>query len=219
MSSKKFNLKNIYNTFQKTKSTRKFVNLNGVSRFLYCPICEDIFDNPVRLRCGHTFCQLCLLRWAQQKNDCPLCRKIFQMKDIQFDLIGLNMVNELEVYCINKGCPTQCKLSQLNEHLYNCYFDPEKMPQYIKDVVYDKTIQKTKSKEKDSEVEDKGLDFEANTNFNTKVSLKARLYNKNKNLMENVLSKNKLDKTSTNITIKPKEKNIFEILEENNLHI
>jgi hypothetical protein len=75
--SKKLNLKNIYNTFQNTKSIRKFVNLNGVSRFLYCSICNDIFDNPVRLRCGHTFCQLCLMRWAQQKNDCPLCRKIF----------------------------------------------------------------------------------------------------------------------------------------------
>jgi hypothetical protein len=219
MSSKKFNLKNIYNTFQKTKSTRKFVNLNGVSRFLYCPICEDIFDNPVRLRCGHTFCQLCILIWAQQKNDCPLCRKIFQLQDIQPDLIGINMVNELEVYCINQGCPSRFKLSQLNEHLYNCYFDPEKMPQFIKEVVLDKTIKKNESKEKDSEVEDNGLDFKANINFNTKASLKARLYNKNKNLMEKVLSKNKINNTPTNETIKPKEKNILDILEENNLHI
>ena len=217
--SKKLNLKNIYNTFQNTKSIRKFVNLNGVSRFLYCSICNDIFDYPVRLRCGHTFCQLCIMRWAQQKNDCPLCRKNFYMKDIQIDLIAMNMVNELEVYCTNKGCPNQCKLCQLNEHLYNCYFDPEKLPEYIKDVVYDKSIKKNDIKEKDYEIDDSGLDFEANTNFNTKVSLKARLYNKNKNLMEKVLSKGKFIEHSKDDLIKPKEKNILDILEENNLYI
>ena len=217
--SRKLNLKNIYNTFQNTKSIRKFVNLNGVSRFLYCSICNDIFDYPVRLRCGHTFCQLCIMRWAQQKSDCPLCRKNFYMKDIQIDLIAMNMVNELEVYCTNKGCPNQCKLSELNEHLYNCYFDPEKLPEYIKDVVYDKSIKKNDIKEKDNEIDDSGLDFEANTNFNTKVSLKARLYNKNKNLMEKVLSKGKFIEHSKDDLIKPKEKNILDILEENNLYI
>ena len=217
--SRKLNLKNIYNTFQNTKSIRKFVNLNGVSRFLYCSICNDIFDYPVRLRCGHTFCQLCIMRWAQQKSDCPLCRKNFYMKDIQIDLIAMNMVNELEVYCTNKGCPNQCKLSELNEHLYNCYFDPEKLPEYIKDVVYDKSIKKKDLNEKDNEIEDSGLDFEANTNFNTKVSLKARLYNKNKNLMEKVLSKGKFIGNSKNDLKQPKEKNILDILEENNLYI
>jgi hypothetical protein len=48
--------------------------------------------------------------------------------------------------------------------------------------------------------------------------LKARLYNKNKNLMEKVLSKGKFIDSKNDLK-KPKEKNILDILEENNLYI
>lgn len=42
-----------------------------------CPICCDIFNNPVVLKCSHSFCESCLQRyWAQNRprRDCPMCR-------------------------------------------------------------------------------------------------------------------------------------------------
>uniref|UniRef100_A0A8C6SCZ5 Uncharacterized protein n=1 Tax=Neogobius melanostomus TaxID=47308 RepID=A0A8C6SCZ5_9GOBI len=42
-----------------------------------CPICCDIFKNPVVLKCSHSFCESCLQQyWAQNgsRRDCPMCR-------------------------------------------------------------------------------------------------------------------------------------------------
>ncbi|CAK6950022.1 E3 ubiquitin-protein ligase TRIM35-like [Scomber scombrus] len=44
---------------------------------LSCPICCDIFRDPVVLKCSHSFCATCLQSyWGRRGNnrDCPLCR-------------------------------------------------------------------------------------------------------------------------------------------------
>ncbi|XP_066540733.1 zinc-binding protein A33-like [Hoplias malabaricus] len=43
-----------------------------------CPVCYDIFSDPVVLLCSHTFCRACLLQFWEEKGcrECPLCRKI-----------------------------------------------------------------------------------------------------------------------------------------------
>ncbi|KAM4529118.1 E3 ubiquitin-protein ligase TRIM35-like [Fundulus diaphanus] len=46
-----------------------------------CPVCCDIFTDPVLLLCGHSFCQHCLQEWWRQSKlrTCPVCKKIFPM--------------------------------------------------------------------------------------------------------------------------------------------
>nr|XP_019947583.1 PREDICTED: zinc-binding protein A33-like [Paralichthys olivaceus] len=46
-----------------------------------CPVCCDIFQDPVVLLCGHSFCKLCLQEWWRQSkvHTCPLCMEIFPM--------------------------------------------------------------------------------------------------------------------------------------------
>lgn len=39
-----------------------------------CPICHDDYTAPVRLGCGHIFCELCIAAWLDRDHTCPLCR-------------------------------------------------------------------------------------------------------------------------------------------------
>ncbi|KAK6487036.1 tripartite motif-containing protein 16-like protein [Huso huso] len=49
-----------------------------------CPICLDIFSNPVTIPCGHNFCIACIKRFwdrAENKdNTCPVCMKTFSQR-------------------------------------------------------------------------------------------------------------------------------------------
>ncbi|XP_026214072.1 E3 ubiquitin-protein ligase TRIM39 [Anabas testudineus] len=43
---------------------------------LTCPVCCDIFTDPVLLSCSHSFCRGCLKRcWDSGLRECPVCRK------------------------------------------------------------------------------------------------------------------------------------------------
>ncbi|XP_066553325.1 zinc-binding protein A33 isoform X1 [Amia ocellicauda] len=44
---------------------------------LCCPVCCDVFMDPVVLRCSHSFCKACLDQcWSQNiSQQCPLCRR------------------------------------------------------------------------------------------------------------------------------------------------
>ena len=48
---------------------------------LLCPICQDFFTNPQMLKCGHTYCSLCIQRHCDSTLNrtnpgyCPSCRE------------------------------------------------------------------------------------------------------------------------------------------------
>ncbi|XP_028310724.1 nuclear factor 7, brain [Gouania willdenowi] len=43
---------------------------------LTCPVCCDIFTDPVLLSCSHSFCRTCLKNcWDTGLRECPVCRK------------------------------------------------------------------------------------------------------------------------------------------------
>ncbi|XP_033481364.2 nuclear factor 7, brain-like [Epinephelus lanceolatus] len=44
---------------------------------LCCPVCQDIFNDPVVLSCSHSFCKGCLQNWWRGKTiqKCPICEK------------------------------------------------------------------------------------------------------------------------------------------------
>lgn len=43
---------------------------------LTCPVCCDIFTDPVLLSCSHSFCRICLKNcWDTGIKECPVCRK------------------------------------------------------------------------------------------------------------------------------------------------
>ncbi|KAM3923945.1 E3 ubiquitin/ISG15 ligase TRIM25-like [Leptodactylus fuscus] len=51
------------------------------SEYLYCPVCLDLFRDPVTIPCGHTFCLTCITQcWSLQgmPSSCPQCRSSFR---------------------------------------------------------------------------------------------------------------------------------------------
>uniref|UniRef100_A0A3Q0QS15 G protein-coupled receptor 156 n=1 Tax=Amphilophus citrinellus TaxID=61819 RepID=A0A3Q0QS15_AMPCI len=53
---------------------------------LLCPICLDLFNQPVSTPCGHNFCKECLQRYWQSSNipQCPMCKhKLYMRPDLK----------------------------------------------------------------------------------------------------------------------------------------
>ncbi|XP_023280047.1 zinc-binding protein A33-like [Seriola lalandi dorsalis] len=44
---------------------------------LCCPVCHEVFRDPVVLSCSHSFCKDCLQSWWREKPDrpCPVCKR------------------------------------------------------------------------------------------------------------------------------------------------
>ncbi|XP_059206773.1 nuclear factor 7, ovary-like [Centropristis striata] len=44
---------------------------------LCCPVCQDVFKDPVILTCHHSFCRDCLQSWWTEKDtrECPVCKR------------------------------------------------------------------------------------------------------------------------------------------------
>ncbi|XP_033932642.1 E3 ubiquitin-protein ligase TRIM39-like [Pseudochaenichthys georgianus] len=44
---------------------------------LCCPVCQDVFRDPVVLSCSHSFCKACLQTWWREKpsRECPVCKR------------------------------------------------------------------------------------------------------------------------------------------------
>ncbi|KAF7658948.1 hypothetical protein LDENG_00005510 [Lucifuga dentata] len=64
---------------------------------LSCPICCEIFRDPVVLKCSHSFCAACLQQyWAgrEQSRDCPLCRS----QSLDEPVSSLTLKNLCETY-------------------------------------------------------------------------------------------------------------------------
>lgn len=49
-----------------------------VPKGLFCSVCLCIFQTPVMLQCGHSFCQSCVVQtWAGKvSRKCPLCEQV-----------------------------------------------------------------------------------------------------------------------------------------------
>lgn len=45
---------------------------------LSCPVCHDIFKDPVMLTCSHSVCKYCSTTfWAtKETRECPICKKV-----------------------------------------------------------------------------------------------------------------------------------------------
>jgi hypothetical protein len=166
-----------------TKIQRNFTETDKISKHLTCTICRDIFYEPSRVGCGHTFCLECIEEWLNSSGQCPICRKVLKQNQISKDLVASNIINDLEVTCNNEFCPWRGTVGELERHLGYCYFDKKRIGNDIKDI-----FKKDNSSQTKNETENPNY-YPFNTEINTQSSLKARLYEKNPELMINSLKR------------------------------
>ncbi|XP_061098752.1 E3 ubiquitin-protein ligase TRIM35-like [Conger conger] len=64
---------------------------------LSCPVCSEIFRDPVVLSCSHSFCKACLQQYWDQKGslECPVCRK---RSSKELPPINLSLRNTCEAF-------------------------------------------------------------------------------------------------------------------------
>ncbi|KAJ8362436.1 hypothetical protein AAFF_G00374060, partial [Aldrovandia affinis] len=64
---------------------------------LSCPVCSEIFRDPVILKCNHSFCKACLQKYWEQKGsrECPVCRRKFS---IAYPPTNLSLRNTCEAF-------------------------------------------------------------------------------------------------------------------------
>ncbi|XP_062391164.1 zinc-binding protein A33-like [Sardina pilchardus] len=62
-----------------------------------CPVCCDVFKDPVLLKCSHSFCKVCLQQFWETKGsrECPVCRRRSSM---EYPPLNLHLRNLCESY-------------------------------------------------------------------------------------------------------------------------
>ena len=104
----------------------QFVASETISDNLRCPICYEVFEDPVSCRgkdyCQHIFCRSCLMQALEQSHTCPKCRLPICDTVVQRDMLAMNMINELRVFCPHKdsGCCWSGSLDALCGHEEVC---------------------------------------------------------------------------------------------------
>ncbi|XP_030282662.1 nuclear factor 7, brain-like [Sparus aurata] len=60
---------------------------------LCCPVCHDVFREPVVLSCSHSFCKDCLQSWwtERQTRECPVCKRRSSKQHPPLNLVLKNL--------------------------------------------------------------------------------------------------------------------------------
>jgi len=76
------------NNIENEPPTKKVREQEAMFEALLCPICGEVFDNPISLGCNHTFCYNCIVRDIASRpynhtNGCVQCAQCRELTDIQ----------------------------------------------------------------------------------------------------------------------------------------
>uniref|UniRef100_A0A3B3V0N3 Tripartite motif-containing protein 35-like n=1 Tax=Poecilia latipinna TaxID=48699 RepID=A0A3B3V0N3_9TELE len=60
---------------------------------LCCPVCQDVFTDPVVLSCSHSFCKECLKNWWREEpaRECPVCKRRSSREELTLNLALKNL--------------------------------------------------------------------------------------------------------------------------------
>ena len=115
---------------------------------LTCDCCHEVFRNPQRLPCGHSFCMVCL---AAIKGICLNCGKSFPKNKVSKDILASNLIEELKLKCDHGGCEWEGNFEDFKNKHRKFHLKSESQP--ISANVSKRTSKKVKKIESDEEVD------------------------------------------------------------------
>ena len=122
-------------TVQKESPEIRYFNRSSISESLICSVCQEVFTKPMRISCGHTFCEGCLEDWMRvcrhDQSTCPTCRQGIIVAATHRDLLALDFLEREEVFCSHGGCDWIGKLSSLTGHMEGCEHHPKNIPDWV----------------------------------------------------------------------------------------
>ncbi|XP_054472197.1 nuclear factor 7, ovary-like [Anoplopoma fimbria] len=79
---------------------------------LCCPVCHEVFRDPVVLSCSHSFCKACLMSWWRKKQteECPVCKTISSTKNPPRNLVLKNLCESFLLERDQRASETLCSL-------------------------------------------------------------------------------------------------------------
>ncbi|XP_053172710.1 nuclear factor 7, ovary-like [Scomber japonicus] len=134
---------------------------------LCCPVCHEVFRDPVVLSCSHSFCKDCLKSWWREKptHECPVCKRRSSKEEPPRNLVLKNLCEsflqdrdqrasealcslhseKLKLFCLDHQQPV-CVVCSHSEKHTNHRFRPidEAAPQHKKEL--EETLKPLKEK-------------------------------------------------------------------------
>lgn len=107
---------------------------SSLDEAIICDVCYQPFVQPLDLKCGHTFCALCIEPHLSEKKNCPICREpMHATYDVWKSSIVVHKIcGALTVYCPFRACRIQLERDQLSSHLQqSCKHYTEYLEKYI----------------------------------------------------------------------------------------
>ncbi|XP_062265366.1 E3 ubiquitin-protein ligase TRIM35-like [Platichthys flesus] len=79
---------------------------------LCCPVCKDVFRDPVLLSCSHSFCRDCVKSWWREKEvkECPLCKRRSSRSEPPGNLVLKNLCESFLQERDQSSSPALCSL-------------------------------------------------------------------------------------------------------------
>ncbi|XP_053291112.1 zinc-binding protein A33-like [Pleuronectes platessa] len=79
---------------------------------LCCPVCHDVFRDPVLLSCSHSFCKDCVKSWWKDKEvkECPLCKRRSSKLHPPCNLVLKNLCEAFILERDQSSSPALCSL-------------------------------------------------------------------------------------------------------------
>ncbi|XP_008396338.1 tripartite motif-containing protein 35-like [Poecilia reticulata] len=173
-----------------------------------CPVCCDIFTDPVLLLCGHSFCQHCLQEWWRQSSlrTCPVCKEMFHMTHPPRNLALRNLSDSLRQERSKRaGSKEICLLHGEKLKLF-CQDDQQSICVICRD-------SKTHTKHKCVPINEAAKEYRIKIQINvSSLKTKQGVFEKQKTNWENMATLIKLQAQQTEKTIRGEFQKLYHFL-------
>jgi len=145
--------------------TNRFVD--KPSKQLLCPICTEVLEEPVMCSNEHMFCKLCVNKWLENRQQCPVDRAPCTSDGLLPVARAISqMIHDLKLSCRFKasGCPEVFAVELESRHAAECEFNDDN-GQHKMDEALTEFLSVTNELQKDSKKMEDNIDGLGNKYF------------------------------------------------------